>query len=162
MKKLNNKGFTLVEVLAVIVIIALLGGIAITSILGVIDKGKNVTEQSMINNIKTASQALYEEIDFSGSDLYKYNQDGTKGSERIIIVDNSIEINLQTLVSNGFLDGTGEEENKIITNPKTKENIGACQIRITKTINDTTYETSYTITKIGTDSKCPNYYKEVT
>ena len=70
--KLNRKGFTLVEVLAVIVIIALLGGIAIPNILSTINNSKNVSEKSMIENIKTATQKLYEEEEFTGNiDQYK-------------------------------------------------------------------------------------------
>ena len=109
--KLNRKGFTLVEVLAVIVIIALLGGIAIPNILSTINTSKNVSEKSMIENIKTASQQLYEEVEFTG-DIYQYQENGTITTTQITINNNSIETNLQTLVSNGFLSGTGEEEKK--------------------------------------------------
>ena len=154
--KLNRKGFTLVEVLAVIVIIALLGGIAIPNILSTINTSKNVSEKSMIENIKTASQQLYEEVEFTG-DIYQYQENGTITTTQITINGNSIETNLQTLVSNGFLSGTGEEEKKIIRNPKTGKNIGACKIKITKTVNSSTYETTYKVERSVPNSDCPDY-----
>ena len=40
MKKINNKGFTLMEVLAVVVIIAILAGLAVPNILRMIDTSK--------------------------------------------------------------------------------------------------------------------------
>ena len=156
MNKLNNKGFTLVEVLAVIAIIAILGGIAIPNIMSTINSSKNKSEEILIENIKTGSQQLYEEVEFTG-DLYQYKEDGTITSEKIEINSNRIETNLQTLVSNGFLSDSGKDEDKkIITNPKTGANIGGCQIKITKIV-DANYKTTYTISKEDNNSDCPNY-----
>ena len=56
MKRLNNKGFTLIEVLVVIAMIALIAGIAIPNVLSSINTSKSVSEKAMIENIKTASQ----------------------------------------------------------------------------------------------------------
>ncbi len=149
MKRLNNKGFTLIEVLVVIAMIALIAGIAIPNVLSSINTSKSVSEKAMIENIKTASQELYEEIEFTGNDLYDYN-------EKILITNNKITVHLQSLVTNGFLTGTGKNGEKILINPKTGDDIGDCQITITKTtdIDDTV---SYTITNISTNNKCPNY-----
>ena len=156
MKKINNKGFTLVEVLAVIVIIAILGGIAVPNILSTINSSKNKSEEILIDNIKTASQQLYEEVEFTG-DLYQYQGNGSSTTNQILINSNSIETNLQTLVSNGFLSGSEKDENtKIITNPKTGGNIGDCKIKITKVV-DANYKTTYTITKEDSNSDCPSY-----
>lgn len=163
MKKINNKGFTLVEVLAVIAIIAILGGIALPNILSTINSGKEASKKTMINNIKTAAQELFEEVYYMESDLKKFeiNDESivTETTESIKVVNdndsNSITVNLQTLVSNGFLIGTGEnEETKKIYDPKTNEYIGDCEIIITKDSNG-----NYTITNEGgfnDESKCPN------
>ena len=160
--KLNNKGFTLIEVLAVIVIIAIIGGIAIPNVLSTINNSKDVAEKIMIENIKIAAQQLYEEVEFAGTtpgtELYNYKEDGTKDTI-IKIHDNTITVNLQTLVSNGFLKVTSEDNKKIIKNPKTGENIGECQIIITKEVDkDSNYKTTYTFTNdsVG-NTKCPNY-----
>ncbi len=158
MKKINNKGFTLVEVLAVIAIIAILGGIALPNILSTINSGKETSKKNMINNIKTAAQQLYEEVYYMESNLkkFKYNEQDstiTETEETIEVVNNnSITVNLQTLVSNGFLTGTGEnEETKKIYDPKTNEYIGDCEIKITKTSEGT-----YEIINNDDNDKCPN------
>ena len=159
MKKLNNKGFTLVEVLAVIVIIAIIGGIAVPNIISTINTSKNKSEEILIENIKTASEQLYEEVYYMGGTLYKYDENGDKTSDEITVNDNdnSITINLQTLVSNGFLNSTEENNNqKKIINPKTGENIGSCKIEIVK--NNTDGKVTYTISNKSTsNSICPNY-----
>ena len=43
MKKLNNKGFTLVELLAVIVVLAIVMGLAVVAITGVLDNARKAT-----------------------------------------------------------------------------------------------------------------------
>ena len=164
MKKLNRKGFTLIEVLAVIVIIAIVGGIAIPNIMSTINSGKTASENTMIENIKTASEQLYKEIEYMDVTLYKYDNDG-KTDDKIEIKkdENYIEVNLQTLVSNGFLSGTGKDENnakKKIFNPKTNEDIGDCIIKITKIVdgNKTTYKVEPKVEPDSKDSKCPQNY----
>lgn len=169
MKKINNKGFTLIEVLAVIVIIAIIGGIAIPNIMSTINTGKSSSEKAMIANIKTASEQLYEEVENQGllgetdntDKLYDYDKNGTRSNTPITISDNdkSITIHLQTLVTNGFLSETGENnETKKLLNPRTRENIGDCMIIITKTVNDTNYKTTYEVKKADSNSICPANY----
>ena len=158
MNKLNHKGFTLVEVLAVIVIIGVLSGIAIPNVMTSINASKNSSEKILIDNIKTAAQSLYEEVEFLGEDGKLKD-----GNNDIAIDDNnSLEVSLQGLVDNGFLkasnvkdNGNDNEDNKLI-NPKTGEDIGNCKITITKIV-DSNYSVSYKIDKIGNDTKCPSY-----
>lgn len=162
--KLNNRGFTLVEVLVVVVILAVIGGIAVKSVLSTINTSKDVSYKIMVKNIKSASKIMYEEVDNNSiisSDyvLYNYNNNGVT-SNNIIISNNSISTNLQTLVSNGFLDGSNNEckedsctnkNKKIILNPNSKVDIGFCIIKITKNNNN------YTISnESDTDSNCPS------
>lgn len=164
--KLNNKGFTLVEVLAVIAIIALLGAIAIPGVISSINTSKESSYNIMISNIVTSSQSLYEEVSF-GNTIYRYNSTGIT-SDKVKIESNKITTNLQTLVSNGFLSGAGVEDeegssesgiNSKILDPNTKEDIGLCEIVITKeTINN---KTEYTVKPASnSDEKCPTEYKK--
>ena len=164
--KLNNKGFTLVEVLAVIAIIALLGAIAIPGVLSAINTSKESSYNIMISNIVTSSQSLYEEVSF-GNTIYRHNSTGIT-SDKVKIESNKITTNLQTLVSNGFLSGAGVEDeegssesgiNSKILDPNTKEDIGLCEIVITKeTINN---KTEYTVKPASnSDEKCPTEYKK--
>ena len=160
MKKMNNKGFTLIEVLAVIAIIAILGLIAVPGVLNSINNSKDGSYRIMISNIKTASQTLYEEIEYVKGSIYQYNTNGTKTTSLVKITNSSITVNLQTLVSNGLLTGTasekGGEKILILTNPKDGKNIGSCQIEIKKETNMATGKVNYKITSKSEDnSSCP-------
>ena len=141
MRNLNNKGFTLVEVLAVIVIISIILGIAVPNVMTSVDTSKNSSEKILIENIKTAAQSLYEEVEYLGE------VDGIK-----ITNNNSITVSLQALVNNGFLKASNvkdhdNEDNKLI-NPKTGKNIGNCEITIMKDVNINDYSVSYTVSGI--------------
>ena len=161
--KLNNKGFTLIEILAVIVILSLLAGIAIPSVLSSINTSKDASYDIMISNIVIASGSLYEEIRYNGSGLYKYNLDGTHTELIVLANDDSISINLQTLVSNGFLNGSNNDcddvsctnqNKKILLNPKTKKDIGNCNIKIQKD------GSKYKVENVDGDTNCPSEYKK--
>ena len=187
--KLNNRGFTLVEVLAVIIILAIIASIAIPNVLSTINSSKDRSYDIMIKNIITASKALFEEVEYGG-ELHKYTIDDTQidnedetsetsetissstiTEEELIIEEDptsikittdsnnngsnnieskSIKINLQTLVSNGFLSGTcynNEEENckKVIINPKTGNDIGNCNIIIKKQKQQDSGKVTYSV-----------------
>lgn len=163
--KIDNKGFTLVEVLAVVVIIGILGGLTAKGVLSSINTGKEASYKLMINSIVTASQTLYEELEYGGSKILEYSYSNNKVEKtgtKVEVNDKSINTNLQTLVSNGFLSGssgfTDEDEsgNKYLIDPKSKENIGICKIKITKT----NYHNKiiYKVEKNDTVNKCPDEY----
>lgn len=163
--KIDNKGFTLVEVLAVVVIIGILGGLTAKGVLSSINTGKEASYKLMINSIVTASQTLYEELEYGGSKILEYSYSNNKVEKtgtKVEVNDKSIKTNLQTLVSNGFLSGssgfTDEDEsgNKYLIDPKSKENIGICKIKITKT-NDYN-KIIYKVEKNDTVNKCPDKY----
>ena len=159
--KIDNKGFTLVEVLAVVVIIGILGGLTAKGVLSSINTGKEASYKLMINSIVTASQTLYEELEYGGSKIWSYNYNNNQNisqGDEVTINTNTINTNLQTLVSNGFLSGssgfTDEDEsgNKYLIDPKSKKNIGSCKITITKS-NDI-----YSVAPVGIDPICPKKY----
>ena len=161
--KIDNKGFTLVEVLAVVVIIGILGGLTAKGVLSSINTGKEASYKLMINSIVTASQTLYEELEYGGSTIweYSYNNNEVKKEEnkKVDVNNKIINTNLQTLVSNGFLSGssgfTDEDEsgNKYLIDPKSKKNIGSCEITITK--SDDIYLVAPVV---GSDPICPKKY----
>ena len=57
MKKNNNKGFTLVELIVVLVILAILAAILVPALLGYIDKARTAQYEEEAHSILTASQA---------------------------------------------------------------------------------------------------------
>ena len=105
MYKLNNKGFTLMEVLAVIVIIAILGMIADPNVLNSINTSKQASYDILVKDITIAGKQLFEEIYYADTKLYHYDQNG-KTTNYISINNNEIITSVQTLISNGFLTGS--------------------------------------------------------
>ena len=61
MKKLNNKGFTLIEIVIVIVIIAILAAMLVPSLTAWIDKANKKTFLSAANEIKMATTSYITE-----------------------------------------------------------------------------------------------------
>ncbi len=169
-KRKKQQGFTLVEVLAVIAIIAILGLIAVPSVLNTIKNSKNSSYSLMINDIKVALQELFEEVEYLGSNstLYVYNSNGKTGN-RVTITEEAeakrISLNLQTLVSNGFLSGTNNENpasgsnknTKVLLDPRNNNDLGECQVEISKKVNDKG-KVTYQIISINetTNSLCPS------
>ena len=160
MRRLDNKGFTLIEVLAVVVIIGIIGLISVPSVISIINTGKDSSYDILVKDITVAAIQLHEEVSFAGTSIYQYNNDGSTGG--VISASDEITTNLQTLVSNGFLTGTNNQDKinnkneKIITNPKTKEDIGECIITITKTVDTNNFNTSYEmINNSEGNTNCP-------
>lgn len=110
MDRLNNKGFTLVELIATIVILSLVIGITSFSITTIIKRSKEKDYNLLINEIGNAVELYYQEC--------KYVNDNC---------DN--EITLGYLVTNGYLKGNSSNEDKYtIVNPNDGENIYDCEI----------------------------------
>lgn len=145
---MNNRGFTLIEVLAVIVILSLVGMIAVPSVLNTLNNSKVATDKVLYDNIGTGLKTMYEEIYFNSSLIYSYDNGG-KTVDKVSIADNKITTNIQTLVSNGFLSGANNskeciDKNSTCENKNTKivlnsngDDIGTCKVGIKKTKKDT-------------------------
>ncbi len=152
MLKLDCKGFTMIEVLAVIVIIAIIVGIAVPNVTQTVNSSKNSAENTMIENIITASQDLYSEIEFMDSELYDYGSNGIKGERLVINNHNGLRFHLHALIVNGFLSGVGDDDEKKLINPKTGQNLGDCYITLIK-CDDGDYAFKY---PNGQGTGCPN------
>ena len=70
MKKLNNEGFTLVELLAVIIILAIVVGITIPAVLNTVDSSKNKALGVAVEAAQTwlENQAMLYSTDYSAVD----------------------------------------------------------------------------------------------
>lgn len=100
MKRINNNGFTLVEVLAVVVILGILSFLVTTAIMGYFNRGKNDYDQK-----------LRDQLVISAKDYYSDHQ----SEIRVSISDNHFAyVALPTMQSNNyitkdFVDSNGRE-----------------------------------------------------
>lgn len=112
MEKLNKKGFTLVELIATIVVLALVVSISAYAITNIINSAKEKNYKLLIKNIIDASETYYQECKYSD-------------------ITCNDTVTLQYLVDYGYLKGNGTGDNKmVIVNPKDNINIGECSIAI--------------------------------
>lgn len=124
MRKINNKGFTLVELIATIVVLTLVIGIASYSITAIINNAKEKDYELLVENIKNGVEEYYIECRYANNssitcpEVVEYN-----GYD-------SYEIKLGDLVKYGYLKGnTDNEASFILINPKDNVNISECEIR---------------------------------
>ena len=113
MNKLNRKGFTLVELIAVIVLLSLIMGIGATAISGIIKKNKENDYKLLIDSIKKATESYYHECRYV---TYECSDNGS--------------VKLGDLISSGFLKGndTLDDGSYTLVNPNTGGNIYNCSI----------------------------------
>lgn len=129
MRRINNKGFTLVELIATIVILAIIVSIGAFSITSIIKSSKEKDYQLLVKNILDASELYYQECKYSGTGVITCDS----------YDDGSYDITLNDLVINGFLKGNasikdseGNDLNDLgLTNPKDDIDISGCNISIT-------------------------------
>lgn len=109
---MNNKGFTLVELLGTIVILSLVVGISSYSIITVLSNAKKRNYELLIDEIKKASETYYQECVYGNKCPY------------------TEDISLGYLVSNGYLSSNDKASDTKLTNPITKEDISSCTITV--------------------------------
>jgi prepilin-type N-terminal cleavage/methylation domain-containing protein len=116
---MNNKGFTLVELVATILILGLIMGIGGYTITKLINKNKQNSYNLLITEIKESLNTYYQECSYAAI------QETCGDSGNIILGD---------LVVKGFLKGnstieTGANKEKFtLVNPNTGDNIYNCNI----------------------------------
>lgn len=115
----NNLGFTLIELIATIVILTLVMGISTYSISAIIKNSKEKNYELLINNIKDAAETYYQECKYSNNTGITCSSDGTT--------------TLGQLVTYGYLKSNDSESSSSqkIVNPKDNKDITNCQIQIT-------------------------------
>ncbi|NMB34440.1 MAG: prepilin-type N-terminal cleavage/methylation domain-containing protein [Clostridium sp.] len=86
MKKSNNGGFSLVEVVIVVAIMAVLSAIAITAFLTLVERAKLRADDTQAANIKrTLSAYIIESNDVKVQELLLEGSDGANDVEKILI-----------------------------------------------------------------------------
>ena len=122
MMKLNYKGFTLVELLAVIAIMGMLAVIMVPTISGVIEENKKNNSVNLKNSIKSSARAYISDNRYEIKlDNKSCNNNNTK--REIFSINNKIilesKITVELLVNEGYLKSNSGE----IINPETNKTI---------------------------------------
>lgn len=139
MYRRKNKGFTLVELLAVIVILAIILIIAVPGVLSIINQTKQKGYDSQLAIIKEAARNYVTAE--STKIQWEEESDGTK----------KVEVTLQTLQDNGYLD-------KKIIDPRDKSEITCATTIVSR---DAVNKMSYTMdTDCTTDESCFGFNAE--
>ena len=93
----KKQGFTLVELLAVVVIIGAIGGIAATAIISIINNSKESATIIAINNVKSAAELYSKENSKEIEWITQYKEDGTETGKFICMT-------VRQLINNGYFD----------------------------------------------------------
>jgi len=122
MMKLNYKGFTLVELLAVIAIMGMLAVIMVPTISGVIEENKKNNSVNLKNSIKSSARAYISDNRYEIKlDNKSCNNNNTK--REIFSINNKTilesKITVELLVNEGYLKSNSGE----IINPETNKTI---------------------------------------
>ena len=115
----NNRGFTLVELLATVIILSIVIGIGTIAITSMINNAKNKNYDLLITNIKDGAEVYYQECKYANNSGITCSDDYT--------------VTLGDLVTYGYVKGNSTDtDNKYtITNPLDDESISDCKIKIT-------------------------------
>lgn len=107
MKKLNNKGFTLVEVIAVVVILAVLAMLLVPSVTSFLDKSETDSYKKLKQSILVAAK------EFVNDNRYNTELECVPDSNAICFGDGVLEgnITVKILLEEGYLSPSGTEEN---------------------------------------------------
>ena len=162
---MNRKGFTLIDLLAVIILVALIGVLVIPSVIDTAKQTKQKAYDILIENIGTAAKTYFEECEYG--DL---NNEVKYGSYACTINDdNSIETTLGTLANLGFLPTKDTETKngktlKVVKDPRNQDNdMSDCQIKVIKETTENTdshgikiKKITYKLSKVSGGDNCPS------
>ena len=138
---MNNRGFTLVELLATLILLALVIGLGSVAITSLINNAKNKNYALLITNIKDGAEVYYQECKYANNSRITCTGNANNG----------YTITLGELVTYGYVKGNSTDESKkyTIVNPLDDENIKNCQIKVTYTSGKTS------VSAINPSGSCP-------
>ena len=116
-KKLNNKGFTLVEVIAVVVIMAILAIILIPSVTKYINEGREEALDGLKKSIVIAAK------EYINDNRYNINLTGSNGNYVILLEGiNGNKISVRTLLDRGYLSASGTDSDGVYISSPNNQN----------------------------------------
>lgn len=120
---MNNKGFTLIELIATIALLAVIALISFVSISSVIKKNKINNCNTLVDNIKGAANEYVSD--------HRYDEEFVDNDVTIDEEDNrmKVSVNANTLIVENYLSGN-------ITDPFTGEKINGSRIGVDIVLND--------------------------
>ena len=118
---MKSKGFTLVEILAVMVILAVLIGIAVPNMVGIGNKNRNNMYCTKVKNIESAAQ--------------QFAEDNFGTVEAAFIANGKYEMAVQDLIKQGYYQKEDDscnytEQNPCVTDPRDKTRIDDVKVHI--------------------------------
>ena len=151
MKK-NNMGFTLIELIAVIVLLAIVASIGTYSIVNIVKKSREENYNLLIKNINSAAETYYQECKYSRNILI----DMFSGDEDAYFDFCDYDVSLGELVAYGYLQGNAKDSNDryIIVNPLDNSDISRCEVNVK-------YENENIKTTFYGDNDCPTKNVEI-
>ena len=138
---MNNKGFTLIELIVTIVILAIVMSFGAYSIISIINATKEQNYQTLVKNIKSAVESYAIECKYSKTD----NIDCTDK-----------QITLGELVKYGYLSGNSKDDTTkeyTLINPKDNKSISNCIVKYAENSKG-----KITVTAVTTTGSCPKPY----
>lgn len=141
----NNKGFTLVELIATIVILGVVLSITGFAITTVIKKARTKNYELLITDIKSAAELYYQECTYMSSTALP-NSMCENGQVKTIT--------LGDLVDYGYLtsNDTSEAGAAKVIHPNTEANISSCKITVTFSSDQ------IKVTAVSPTGSCPTGY----
>ena len=134
MMNINNKGFTLIELIATIALLAIIAIISFVSINGVINQSKVNNCESLEMNIKTAAK------EYVSDNRYKNTFDSDNNKEEVIdvklLIDNHY---LSEDIVNPFDNSKNIDESKIGIKIELKDDYSAKSVSIYKKSDNSVY-----------------------
>ena len=118
---MNKKGFTLVELLATIILLAIVLSLSSIAIIGIINSSKEKNYEYLISNIKDGAEVYYQECKYSNNSRISCN-----------LNNNGYNISLGDLVRYGYVKGNSKDNSKkySLVNSYDELDISNCIVRV--------------------------------
>jgi len=148
---MNNKGFTLIELIVTILLLAIIAGIGTYSVINIINSTKLTNYNLLLKNVKTGAETFYNECMYGNNSVIE----GAVSTDPDVVSCN--EVTLGALVKYGFVTGNSKKDDAQykLVNPSNNDDLTVCKIVIS------TDDNGFNIINNGGGSNCPTTYEEI-